>query len=768
MRRPSVVLAVILVAVLLVAEGCRRETGVVQGGSRPAGMQVANAQMPQSLLRSNSCLSAVGEPTGIAAARPAARPGDPPHIISCLPGVSALVLSRELPADYVVIRIVQDDGVTPVCPSECRVSGPAASGGPTEWFSPGGMFWALGNPAEGPLTVEVRADGFDDAKRRVELPSREDRLQACAVRGPGRLDGPAVVIKMGRLRYRLLGVRALSPRRRPPVVRSTGMQVVWLGEHLNRTERVVFSVDDTRRSALVSLRVPEGAQRARLRPEAGWLPADVELSPRVVRTSATLAACGSCSAAGTVTFPDGTPAQGAQVYLWVDGAYLDHASCDPEGRYRLDSVPPGRLELVAASPGSTHCAPYRCEYDGASELTIPRLALGAGGCLVVTVSNPGEAVRGPITLIARTEGQSVGGKLLAGQTLYPRSQASPGVYGLQPLTPGVWSLTVDADGHYRGQRTVQVVAGQTTAVTITVLPHRSVRSLILKADGKPVGATEVRCTLTYPPDPMSGHSRPPSPLAARTRDDGSLRLDEVGQAQSLAVVTRHGHGRLDRLESLASAAGRVTSEIRLLPPATVRGSIKLPEGVRLPRRGMAVALYAGGETPGLEPLAEGWNELGSRPDDALDNLRIVFEPDEPRFRFAGVVPADAGWKLHLFAPGLVARPVPLSLKPGETTIADLEALTAGALRGRVVDSRGRPVPHTGVYGYMGRPGQTPEAELPRECRTDTDGLFEARGLLPGEWYVLTRHGNRQGCVRVQVIGGKTSEANLVLVRRLRG
>ena len=618
------------------------------------------------------------------------------------------------------------------------------------------------------MTVEVRADGFDDVKRTVELPSRKDRLQACAARAPGRLDGPAVVIKMGKLRHRFLEVLALVPRRRPPFVRSAEMKVVWLGEHLNRAETAVLSVDATDRNPTVSLRVPRGAQRAQLRPDAGWLPADVELSPRVVRASATLAAYGSYNAAGTVTFPDGTPAQGAHVYLWVDGTYLDDASCDPDGRYRFDSVPPGRLDLVAGSRGSGHSAPYRCEYGGTSDLTVRGLVLGAGGGLMVTVRNPGEVVKGPITLIAQTRGQSVGGKLLAGQTLYPKSQSSRGVFGLQPLTPGVWSITADADGHDRGERTVQVVAGQTIAITITLVPHRSVRSLVLKADGKPVGATEVRCTLTYPPDPISGRRRPPSPLAADTEGDGTLRLDNIGQAQSLSVVTRHGHGRLDRLDSLASAAGRVTSEIRLRPPATIRGRIKLPGGIRLPQRGVAVALYAGGETPGLEPLAEGWNELGSRPDDPLNNLRIVYEPHGPQFRFESVVPADAGWKLYLYAPGLVARPVPLSLIPGKTTVADIEALTAGALRGRVVDSRGRPVPNLGVYGYMGTPGETPEAELPRNCCTDADGLFEARDLIPGEWYVLSQHNNRQGCVRVQVISGKVSEANLALVPRQRG
>ena len=96
--------------------------------------------------------------------------------------------------------------------------------------------------------------------------------------------------------------------------------------------------------------------------------------------------------------------------------------------------------------------------------------------------------------------------------------------------------------------------------------------------------------------------------------------------------------------------------------------------------------------PRYEPLAEGWDELGRQPDDPMSLTRMVFEPKKPFFRFEGVVPPDNHWTLTLITPDLTMAPVPVNLVPGETTSVTLEATAPGTVRGRIVDSHGKPAP----------------------------------------------------------------------------
>jgi len=601
--------------------------------------------------------------------------------------------------------------------------GDAAPGTPQGWLPTKDGAFEISGLQRGKLVVRAQAPGRAEVTRELSIPQTEDKEVLLVANKPGR----TVLISLLDRHGNTLPSKPLQVR------------LEWLVDGVWRADSVKLAAAPAKETSAtppvgateVAITAGDPYPRVTLNLRSGDEPIHARLRPRDYYI-----------VSGKVTLTDGSPVESAAVTLRVNDTALRPAARTVEsGRYEFSRVGRGKLTVGAAAEGYAPAGPVTVDYDGSRDVTLPTLKLGAGGRLKVSVRLPsGDPAPGdPPSAVHASH--TVNGIEVPGGFVRFGPMSADGSYLSEPVTTGEWTITASPNGYDPGYASAVVKSGQTAVVSITVRPHWSLTARVLAPNGKPVSGADAEVDYRYLMDvpPGSGGTvvvqRPdkngkllaqtyktePTALPngqtkrIRTGRDGTLSLTDLpGGGESLRIKTPQGYAEIDGIERLATEGGKRPLTVRLQPPATIEGAIAA-KGIRLPRRGVAVILSRT-NPPRYEPLAEGWDELGRQPDDPMSLTRMVFEPKKPFFRFEGVVPPDNHWTLTLITPDLTMAPVPVNLVPGETTSVTLEATAPGTVRGRIVDSHGKPAPSARLQGTLGGPGKPVLYQLPWPAR----------------------------------------------------
>ena len=220
------------------------------------------------------------------------------------------------------------------------------------------------------------------------------------------------------------------------------------------------------------------------------------------------------SVSGTITRPDGTPAKSADVFviptawpkllespeLWIsssDGQEIRalRGTADATGRYAIEGAEVGteylvkaRMEGLPLSPASKPVTPRADMPAVTSDVTLLR-----GTTLSVSLRSPDGAV---VTDAKVTVGTAMNApELEAGN--------DEGCFVFEGLPSGRTALEVKAPGFLGHIRPVDLVAGKTQAIEITLDSGVRIRGVVRSEAGDPVAGLRVRAPFKTP-NPVTG------------------------------------------------------------------------------------------------------------------------------------------------------------------------------------------------------------------------------------------------------------------------
>lgn len=419
---------------------------------------------------------------------------------------------------------------------------------------------------------------------------------------------------------------------------------------------------------------------------------------------------------GRVLTPSGEALPGAQVGLPFEegqGRGFQMATTDDEGRYMLESLPPGHRTLEATHP----------DYGTARRQTELRVGENS---LDITLEG-GSEVSGRVVddTGMPVPGAQVWLYSLGGPRPLSTMSQSDGSFRFAAVAAGDYRAGVDKEGFARSERVPVTVSGS----SVSGLELRLSRggALVGRITGvEPAELSRVQVVAWGRGMPVGGRVEP----------DGSYRIDRMTEGEwrvraELPGTPLYAEGTV-RLEPGAAEA-RLDLEME-------RG---LELSVRVRRNGAPVP----GETLFLEGPAR---------------RRAIGETDvDGRHRFSGL--AAGSYRVQLEDP---------SGGPGQEERVDLQTdreilidLQTGEVTGRVVDAAdASPLANATVELLGGDSGS-----VPRPVRTDSRGVFVVRGVGEGSWRLRAQaDGYAPAEAAVQVDGSGSAEEVELSLRATEG
>jgi protocatechuate 3,4-dioxygenase beta subunit len=446
---------------------------------------------------------------------------------------------------------------------------------------------------------------------------------------------------------------------------------------------------------------------------------------------------------GVVVLEDGSPATdllvsvqpreepyGADAPLRPVAALPEGVRTDERGRFRIEGLPPGAFDLtVRSAPDAPH-----------SIVTTTRTGVEAGTTgIQIAVARGGE-VEGVVVDASGspTTGAHVSINDLGGSSVAYVQTGADGRFRCTGL-PGTRVRVVASVTDERGTSAegVAEVAVGARGVRIVVDDSRIVQGRVLDPSGDPVTEGSVAA---IPEDGDAG------PALTWISSGGGFRLSglEPGRYR-LVHVARRGGVSVDSdwltargtplIGGESVAAGSRGVELRLPAEkgtrAVIRGVVLDPDG----RPVLDAMIQA-------EPAGGGTAERTS-------------SDEEGAFELGPLVPGRR-YRVRVWAPGYPWADL-RDVEPGEEelAVALVEGLTA---TGRLLRADGTPIADEEFALRHVKTG------APAMARTDDDGRFEARGLLPGRHQVRVRLPGPDGDPKIVVIGELEAGATDVVVK----
>jgi len=372
------------------------------------------------------------------------------------------------------------------------------------------------------------------------------------------------------------------------------------------------------------------------------------------------------------------------------------------GRFRIEGVPAGRLELVARMLGYASSHSGALELGSGKTLTGLRVVLARGVALAGRVVDargfPAPGVR--VELVLQ-------GEPLARVTL----SAADGAFGFEAVR-GQGMLSAYPSGAPLVQQAVDLRGSGRQEVTLRLGGDtRSLQGRVVDARGFPIESAVVRVRAL---DPHSPEAR-----AVTVGRDGTFAVSGL-PAPPYRVEAEHPSFATTVLASVSPA---LDSELRveLRPGASLRGEVR--DGLDSePIAGATIQLTRKGQAPS-EVLTDASGKFELRNLSADNYTLIVRHP-----------------------PHVAAR-LEVALRSSEERVLDVLSLQPGGeLSGDVVDRFGAP-----VGGAEVALGEAPQ--WAGGTRTDASGHFKLSGVTPGEQPLWARHsqaGELTSPVRVRV------------------
>jgi hypothetical protein len=479
----------------------------------------------------------------------------------------------------------------------------------------------------------------------------------------------------------------------------------------------------------------------------GFLPATQPVEPPpppAVRSDLNIVLRPGRPAFGKVVDEAGQPVAGATVALLPAGGMapdelsllpgaLAETSSDAQGRFSLDALPVGRLDLRVRAP---RFAPVSVRglavAAGDRALDLGTVTLPPGATLRGRVEDPQRQPL-PDAVVRVLRADPMTSRLaLAGSR--PETEVLTGADGgfeATALSPGeTVSLEVELAGYSR-RMVPGLRAGAAEPVRIVITQAARISGRLVGEDGDliPEGQIVLR---------PAGAPRGPIRVA-RTNDGGRFTIEDVEPGSLVLDASAPGHLPTTAKPLRVGAGEDVADlEIVLLRGAVVEGRIETPDGT--PALGAEVRL--------ADPPAAGAIPLVLPPSARTD--------EDGRYQLGGLKPGPhTVIALH---PSYARAQRQLDLREGTTTL-DLRLGEAREVKGRTVDGAGRDLP--GVTVVLGSAG-----EGDRETLSGPRGEFQFGGLGEGRYRVIAE---KEGYAPhpaqdVQVAGSSVSDLELRLER----
>lgn len=427
-----------------------------------------------------------------------------------------------------------------------------------------------------------------------------------------------------------------------------------------------------------------------------------------------------------VRVEDGEPVAGSVVVLDdISTARESDATVrvDADGRFELKGLSAGTYALTAHHGRLVAVeSPAKLPLEAGEEMPDRTIRLG-----------PGLDVRG--TVRDSWTGEPIAGAEVvfrippdAGSGLYPDDRRGAvtgpdGAYRVTGLFAGPHDVEVGARGYLCDRLDAMPARSLGAHFDLTLQPGGTIFGRVLDPSGEPV----VGASIELDPERLSADARSlVRTTETRTDATGTYRLDGLAPLGAYALIVRHDEYALGYVEDIELHLVPGQTETRVdvtLPRArSLRGRVRDAEG-----RPLAGAIVrARVETCGIDTILPVARILGD------SEHRETTSGADGGYEFHGLrgrcYEVSAGLDGHRPAErgltgrpdggfsAFTGRPYPDAVAPIETL--DLWLLPSKTVRGRVIDSEGRPCPGWQVFA-------TSEAE----SSTGQDGHFTLRGFL---------------------------------------
>jgi protocatechuate 3,4-dioxygenase beta subunit len=262
--------------------------------------------------------------------------------------------------------------------------------------------------------------------------------------------------------------------------------------------------------------------------------------------------------AGRVRGSDGEPLGGLGIYAQRDGDETDRSAGMIPAQTALD----GSFELGGLTPG-TFAVTVQGFSRGYPEVTKRGVPAGAEG--LEFVMGAGREIAGSVT---GPGGDAVSGAQVSAQpapgtagTSRQSGTGADGVFRIQGLAPGVYTVTVSAPGRFATVVVEDVPAG-TTGLSVAMVEGRSISGLLALADGSPLPKVTVTAR------PAGG-----GPAARADSDaEGKWKIPGLGEGRHvLDLVPREDGYRLR--EGAAADAGAEDVRLVAVEGLTISGTV---------------------------------------------------------------------------------------------------------------------------------------------------------------------------------------------------
>jgi hypothetical protein len=404
-----------------------------------------------------------------------------------------------------------------------------------------------------------------------------------------------------------------------------------------------------------------------------------------------LAAAEEGVVAGVLVQADGGAAVAGAKVLLVGGR-LYQAQSDAEGRFRMESIPPGeyriwahRENLVSQKVSLRNMEAAEAKGPMFAPLRLPMAA--------------GKQVRFSVAS-AVTNKQVAGAVIRFG---YPdrrkETTAADGTATVSGLLPEAYEITVEASGHARSLRHLDLSQfGAVTELAVPLLAGGVVHGVVTDDKGQPLAGVDV---VFREPGSSSGFYGE----APRTDATGRFRHNYLPLNASIEVsFSKDGYLFQRREAGLSESMREQQLDIQLerLPPGgSIAGVVKDIEGK--PVEGAIVSNYGSGSRQERTTTTD---EQGAF---VLHDLLKAYNGHEIIVRAKGLAP----WR-QAVKPGTPDKPaaVNVTLQPGHF------------IKGQVVDEQGKPIARATVavngHRFPGRIGD--------HLQTDAEGRFRFDSL----------------------------------------
>lgn len=416
-----------------------------------------------------------------------------------------------------------------------------------------------------------------------------------------------------------------------------------------------------------------------------------------------------------------------------------------DGRFRIDSVVPGRWEIVVVHPDLAPYGPSAFEVPEGGTVDLRSITLAPGGRLAGRVTDTdARPVEG-----ARLEAGPVSRTTWYRDDPFPSARGASdaeGRFELTGLPLGEPVELIAEHSDHRGARIAAVELPLDRPLLVELSPGGRIFGRVVGLDGEPLERADVRA--------WAIHSSSPSVGTATTGADGGFEIKALATGTFNVQVEAPGYPRHEA-GGVEVAEGERSGPLEVrLEAAEVSGRILAPDRTAAADVAVVVDYQRSVASLGPEPFTYSagihWRDRSQARTDSRGEFVI-----------RGLKPGRATIVVEHESLGDAAAEI--DLRAGVNPI-ELRLQTSGRIHGRVVDVHGSPVANAWVTlapatkparGWAGRARRFPLAQSPGQAVAG-DGGFVFRRLARGEYRLqAAAPGLRQETPPVTVTLGET-------------